>query len=46
MCETVNLIDYGECGVHLRGLPTRAKVKELHRYRFDTGMPLVVDLVD
>jgi deazaflavin-dependent oxidoreductase (nitroreductase family) len=46
LCETVNLFDYGECGVHLRGLPTRAKIKELHRYWFDTGIPLVVDLVD
>jgi deazaflavin-dependent oxidoreductase (nitroreductase family) len=45
-CETVNLFDYGECDVHLRGLPTRSKVKELHHYWFDTGIPLVVDLVD
>jgi deazaflavin-dependent oxidoreductase (nitroreductase family) len=45
-CETVNLFDYGECDVHLRGLPSRAKIKELHRYWFDTGIPLVVDLVD
>jgi deazaflavin-dependent oxidoreductase (nitroreductase family) len=42
-CETVNLFDYGECDVHLRGLPTRSKIKELHRYWFDTGIPLVVD---
>jgi deazaflavin-dependent oxidoreductase (nitroreductase family) len=46
LCETVNLFDYGECNVHLRGLPTRSKIKELHRYWFDTGIPLVVDLVD
>lgn len=46
LCETVNLFDYGECNVHLRGLPTRSKIKELHRYWFDTGLPLVVDLVD
>ena len=45
-CETVNLFDYGECDVHLRGLPTRSKIKELHRYWFDTGIPLAVDLVD
>lgn len=44
ICETVNLFDYGECDLHLRGLPTRAKVKELHRYWFDTGVPLVVEL--
>jgi deazaflavin-dependent oxidoreductase (nitroreductase family) len=43
-CETVNLFDYGECDVHLRGLPTRSKVKELHRYWFDTGIPLVVEI--
>jgi deazaflavin-dependent oxidoreductase (nitroreductase family) len=43
-CETVNLFDYGECDVHLRGPPTRAKVKDLHQYWFDTGIPLVVDL--
>jgi deazaflavin-dependent oxidoreductase (nitroreductase family) len=46
VCETVNLFDYGECSVHLRGLPSRAKIKELHRYWFDTGIPLVVDLVN
>jgi deazaflavin-dependent oxidoreductase (nitroreductase family) len=45
-CEKVNLGDYGECALHLRGLPTRAKIEELHRYWFDTGIPLVVDLVD
>ena len=36
----------GECALHLRGLPTRAKIEDLHRYWFDTGIPLVVDLVD
>jgi deazaflavin-dependent oxidoreductase (nitroreductase family) len=45
-CEKVNLSDYGECALHLRGLPTRAKIEELHRYWFDTGIPLVVELVD
>lgn len=43
-CETVNATDYGECALHLRGLPTRSKIKELHRYWLDTGIPLVVDL--
>ena len=43
-CETVNAVDYAECALHLRGLPTRSKIKELHRYWFDTGIPLVVDL--
>jgi deazaflavin-dependent oxidoreductase (nitroreductase family) len=45
-CEQVSLMDYGECALHLRGLPTRGKIEELHRYWFDTGIPLVVDLVD
>lgn len=44
MCDTVNLFDYGECDLHLRGLPTRAKIQELHAYWFDTGVPLVVEL--
>jgi deazaflavin-dependent oxidoreductase (nitroreductase family) len=44
MCDTVTLFDYGECDLHLRGLPTRAKIIELHRYWFDTGIPLVVEL--
>ena len=46
LSETVNLFDYGECELHLRGLPTRSKIKDLHRYWFDTGIPLVVDLMD
>ncbi len=44
-CEQVNPFDYSECAMHLRGRPTRTKIEELHRYWFDTGMPLVVDLV-
>jgi deazaflavin-dependent oxidoreductase (nitroreductase family) len=44
VCETVVPNDYGECSLHLRGLPTRSKIKELHRYWFDTGVPLVIDL--
>jgi hypothetical protein len=28
----------------LRGLPSRAKIQELHRYWFDTGIPVVVEL--
>ncbi len=44
--ETVHLFDYGECDLHLRGFPTRAKIKELHGYWFDTGIPLVVELHD
>jgi hypothetical protein len=44
LCETFYLGDYGECALHLRGLPTRTKVQELHRYWFETGIPVVIDL--
>lgn len=43
-CETVHLEDYLECAVHRRGLPSRAKIKELHRYWFDTGIPIAIEL--
>ena len=46
ICETVHLTDYDECALHLRGFPTREKVMALHRYWFDTGIPLVVGLVN
>lgn len=46
LTETVDLFDYGECSIHLRGLPTRAKIRELHGYWFDTGVPLVIELRD
>ncbi len=44
LCQTVNLFDYGECRVHLRGRPSREKVTRLHEYWFDTGIPLVIEL--
>jgi deazaflavin-dependent oxidoreductase (nitroreductase family) len=44
ICDSVYPIDYGECALHLRGLPSRAKVRELHRYWFDTGIPIAIDL--
>ena len=44
LCETVTLYDYGECILHLRGRPTRSKIQDLHRYWFDTGIPLVIEL--
>ena len=44
LCETVKLLDYGECALHLRGVPSRAKIEDLHRYWFDTGHPIVVEL--
>jgi hypothetical protein len=43
-CDAVHLVDYGECGLHLKGLPTRPKIVDLHRYWFDTGVPVVIDL--
>jgi deazaflavin-dependent oxidoreductase (nitroreductase family) len=46
ICATVHWTDYDECLLHMRGLPTREKIKALHRYWFDTGIPLVVELRD
>lgn len=43
-CETVKLGDYLAFGLHRRGRPTRAKIKELTRAWFNLGIPLVVDL--
>jgi hypothetical protein len=45
-CETVNRFDYAECRLHRKGLPTRSKIKELHRSWFDGGIPLVIELAD
>jgi deazaflavin-dependent oxidoreductase (nitroreductase family) len=44
LCDSVYPTDCAEAGLHLRGLPTRAKIEELHRYWFDSGHPLVVAL--
>jgi deazaflavin-dependent oxidoreductase (nitroreductase family) len=44
LCEPVCLGDYGECALHLRGLPSRTKAQELHHYWFETGIPIVIDL--
>jgi deazaflavin-dependent oxidoreductase (nitroreductase family) len=46
ICDSVFLNDYGECALHLRGMPTRTKIQELHRYWFNTGIPFVIDLKD
>jgi deazaflavin-dependent oxidoreductase (nitroreductase family) len=43
-CETVNPFDYVSCAIHRTGLPTRAKVKALHRSWFDKGVRLAVEL--
>lgn len=43
-CEPVHLVDYPECVIHLKGRPSARKVRDLHRYWFDTGVPLVAEL--
>jgi len=43
-CDPVHLVDYGECMLHLMGVPSRRKIRDLHRYWFDTGVPLVAEL--
>ena len=43
-CETVVPFDYVSGNLHLRGIPSRAKVLDFNRYWFDTGIPLVVEL--
>ncbi len=43
-CEPVHMVNYGECVLHLKGLPSRQKIRDLHRYWFDTGVPLVAEL--
>jgi deazaflavin-dependent oxidoreductase (nitroreductase family) len=44
-CETVHAFDYAMCLFHRRGRPTRAKIQQMTRHWFDTGIPLVVDLL-
>ena len=44
LCDAVFALDYWECALHLRGLPTRTKVQHLHRYWFETGIPVAIDL--
>lgn len=44
LCDTVVFLDFGECALHLRGLPSRAKIRELHAYWFDTGRAVAIDL--
>jgi len=45
-CEAVNPFDYVECTFHRGWRPTRAKIRQLHRSWFDTGIPLVIELED
>ncbi|WP_278265399.1 nitroreductase/quinone reductase family protein [Nocardia sp. AG03] len=44
LCDTVVPLGIGECLVHLRGLPSRAKIRELHDYWFRTGRAVAIDL--
>ncbi|WKG05090.1 nitroreductase/quinone reductase family protein [Mycolicibacterium sp. HK-90] len=46
LAERVYLVDFAECAIHLRGLPSKAKILGLHRYWFDTGNPVRIDLAD
>jgi deazaflavin-dependent oxidoreductase (nitroreductase family) len=43
-CEPVHLVDYPECVIHLKGRPSARKIRDLHRYWFDTGVPLIAEL--
>lgn len=43
-CEPVHLVDYPECVIHLKGRPSARKIRDLHRYWFDTGVPLAAEL--
>ncbi|WP_102144873.1 nitroreductase family deazaflavin-dependent oxidoreductase [Mycobacterium hubeiense] len=44
LCDNVFPTDYCECALHVRGLPSRTKVQDLHRYWFKTGNPVAIDL--
>jgi deazaflavin-dependent oxidoreductase (nitroreductase family) len=44
ICDAVHPADYGECLLHLKGMPTRRKIEDLHRYWVDTGIPLVIEI--
>lgn len=43
-CEPVHLVDYPECVIHMKGRPSARKIRDLHRYWFETGVPLVAEL--
>jgi deazaflavin-dependent oxidoreductase (nitroreductase family) len=43
-CEFVGRFDYLEGRFHLGGRPDRARIKQLHRHWFDTGIAVAVDL--
>lgn len=43
-CAKIHPFDYVECAFHRGGLPTRAKIDELHRNWFEHGVPLEIEL--
>jgi deazaflavin-dependent oxidoreductase (nitroreductase family) len=43
-CAKIHPFDYLECSFHRSGLPTRAKIDELHRNWFEHGVPLEIEL--
>ena len=43
-CETLNRLDFLECGLWVKGRPTREKVSALHHRWFERGTPLVIEL--
>ncbi|HXB64094.1 MAG TPA: nitroreductase/quinone reductase family protein [Solirubrobacteraceae bacterium] len=45
-CRAVNPFDYVECVFHRGGLPSRAKIADLHRSWFEHGVALVIELED
>lgn len=45
-CRAVNLFDYVECVFHRGGLPTRAKIVDLHRSWLRHGVALAIELDD
>ncbi|WP_280338482.1 nitroreductase/quinone reductase family protein [Nocardia neocaledoniensis] len=44
LCDTVVPLDFAECALHLRGFPSRAKIRDLHEYWFRTGRAVAIDL--
>ena len=30
LCQTVHAVDYGECILHMKGMPTPAKIRDMH----------------
>lgn len=43
-CGAVSVFDYVECALWRKGLPTRAKIQDLHRGWFREGIPLMIAL--